>query len=414
MQRLAFLVVALGLVACGDDDPVSSNGDGTRSEFASRVATKVAGRDWTLAAFAAGGRYTAALADRPITLQLTDDGQVRGSAGCNTYFGTYQVVEAGTISISGLAGTEMACYPESVMAQEAAYLQALAAATGMSLSDGQLRLLQGSGDRFLLFAAAADGAAPGNDTGGDSTAADTTTCESCGQAASGLVGRLWVARYFESGGGAEAVSDGVKITLSFGRDGRASGSAGCNQFSGRYRADDAGHLVVRDIAITEMYCQVPEVMEWENRFTALLGRADGFAVQGERLVLHAGDQALHLSASDEPSDPGGEPEWYEARAAAGEATVAYTVHACTAGDPATRSPEPLVLVADGDDLYFHQVVSTYCNALTARALSVEPVVDGSRITLNFTFRGPAVRCLCAFPVRGVIEGLAAGTYTVTA
>ena len=78
-----------------------------------------------------------------------EDGEVSGSGGCNTYSGTYDAQAAGaygadanTISINDVGGTEMAC-EELVMAQEAAFYDALTTATAYSLVVDRLELLDG-------------------------------------------------------------------------------------------------------------------------------------------------------------------------------------------------------------------------------------------------------------------------------
>jgi heat shock protein HslJ len=77
--------------------------------------------------------------------------QVSGSAGCNTYFGTYESGD-GELSIGDVAHTEMWCMePEGVMDQELAFLTALASAAGYRLAGERLELLDGTGGMILTF-----------------------------------------------------------------------------------------------------------------------------------------------------------------------------------------------------------------------------------------------------------------------
>ena len=86
-----------------------------------------------------------------------EDGEVSGSGGCNTYSGTYEARAAGgaygpeesTISIGDVGGTERAC-EELVMAQEAAFYDALTKATTYSLVVDRLELLDG-GEILVAF-----------------------------------------------------------------------------------------------------------------------------------------------------------------------------------------------------------------------------------------------------------------------
>jgi heat shock protein HslJ len=84
-----------------------------------------------------------------------EDGEVSGSGGCNTYSGTYEARASGgaygpdenTISINDVGGTEIAC-EDLVMAQEAAFYDALTNATTYSLVVDRLELLDG--DEILV------------------------------------------------------------------------------------------------------------------------------------------------------------------------------------------------------------------------------------------------------------------------
>ena len=76
------------------------------------------------------------------------EGQVRGSAGCNSYFGDYQIDDK--LSIPVLANTEMYCLdPEGVMDQETEYLKLLGLAESYQIKDGKLRI--NCGDQILIY-----------------------------------------------------------------------------------------------------------------------------------------------------------------------------------------------------------------------------------------------------------------------
>ena len=77
--------------------------------------------------------------------------QLRGSAGCNTYFGEYEIV-GNQVSIYQLAYTEMACMePEGVMEQESEYLGILQKAKSFEVENGLLRITTDS--QLLVFSA---------------------------------------------------------------------------------------------------------------------------------------------------------------------------------------------------------------------------------------------------------------------
>jgi heat shock protein HslJ len=82
------------------------------------------GTSWALQTFIEGETATSLMAGTTVTLEL-NDGQITGSAGCNSYGGSYTLQE-GEITFSDLFWTEMACLdPEGVMEQEQRYLSIL-------------------------------------------------------------------------------------------------------------------------------------------------------------------------------------------------------------------------------------------------------------------------------------------------
>jgi heat shock protein HslJ len=77
--------------------------------------------------------------------------QISGSAGCNTYFGTYESSDS-DLSIGDVAHTEMWCMePEGVMDQEQAFLTALTSVASYRLAAERLELLDGTGGTVLIF-----------------------------------------------------------------------------------------------------------------------------------------------------------------------------------------------------------------------------------------------------------------------
>jgi len=126
---LVFNVV--GLVACG---PTRTILDDTK---------------WVLESYGEPGNLKAVVADTEITAEFVSDEQtVKGSAGCNSYFGSYEV-EGSQLSIPGpIAVTEMACLePEGIMDQEQEYLAILESAETFKIEGNQLQI--NSGDKVL-------------------------------------------------------------------------------------------------------------------------------------------------------------------------------------------------------------------------------------------------------------------------
>jgi heat shock protein HslJ len=106
---------------------------------------------WVLQSYGEPGNPEDILADTEITAEfVSSERTIRGSAGCNSYFGGYEL-EGNRISIPGPIGaTEMYCVePEEIMEQEQEYLAMLQNAETYDIKDDQLRIF--TGDEVLIF-----------------------------------------------------------------------------------------------------------------------------------------------------------------------------------------------------------------------------------------------------------------------
>ncbi|HSS98621.1 MAG TPA: META domain-containing protein [Terriglobales bacterium] len=128
LQLAILAVLALVLSACA-------------SSSSSLVSTQ-----WTLTSLN-GGDVSSASAS--ITIQFDLNGQVGGSAGCNSYGGSYSANADGGITFSQIVSTLMACMDETVMNNEMAFLQALNGVNHYEISGEVLRL--SDGDQQLVF-----------------------------------------------------------------------------------------------------------------------------------------------------------------------------------------------------------------------------------------------------------------------
>jgi heat shock protein HslJ len=95
---------------------------------------------WTLESYGEPGNLVPVIEGTRITATFESaEGQVRGSAGCNSYFGDYAIDNK--LSITTLAHTEMYCMdPEGVMEQETEYLKILLTAGSYQVQDGRLQI----------------------------------------------------------------------------------------------------------------------------------------------------------------------------------------------------------------------------------------------------------------------------------
>jgi len=131
---LAILVgmFTLLLVACSGADPVPND--------------PLDGTSWVLMAY----RKTRPIPGTTITATF-ENGQVHGSAGCNSYGGSYQVND-GMITVSDIAITEMACLePEGVMEQETMFCEFLLAGETLRFAGEQLQIFRPDGEALTFI-----------------------------------------------------------------------------------------------------------------------------------------------------------------------------------------------------------------------------------------------------------------------
>ncbi len=113
-------------------------------------------------------------------------------------------------------------------------------------------------------------------------------------------GAAWDLAAYHEGDGMASVSAELSATLML-ADGVASGSAGCNQFSGSYELDGASLSIAPEMAMTMMACE-PPAEELEAAYMALLPTTAAWQSSDEGLQLLDGDGAVILEYT------GGEPD----------------------------------------------------------------------------------------------------------
>ena len=228
------------------------------------VATSIDG-EWQLEAGTNQGQAVPIVAGSRITLKV-DGTKAGGSAACNIYGGTIQV-NGGSVSISALSMTEMACQ-EDLMASEAAYLAALPRVTTVALSGNSLVLSGPQVElRYTRVPAVAD--------------ADP-------------VGTTWILESLING---ETVSSTVaQATLQLGDDGRIAATTGCRQVTGTYTMS-AGKVQVTLDPYDMIGCAEP-LGDQDAHVLDVLSNGFALSVDGTRLTLSAGDKGLGYRAQD--------------------------------------------------------------------------------------------------------------------
>jgi heat shock protein HslJ len=135
----AILILTLLLAACTNANQGQPPAPGAA----------LSGTGWVLASL----NGSAPMQGREVTLRFAET-SVEGSAGCNTYGGSYTVSED-RLRLSGVYATEMACMePAGIMKQEQAYLNALNTAAQFQVDGDRLEVYDGTGTQILSFVAA--------------------------------------------------------------------------------------------------------------------------------------------------------------------------------------------------------------------------------------------------------------------
>jgi heat shock protein HslJ len=223
---------------------------------------------WTLVSYLnADGAMTKAIPGTTVSAEFVA-GQVNGNASCNNYFGSY-VVDGDALTIGPMGTSMMLCQPPALMAQESAYLGALESAATYSIEANQLTIYNANGDVAVVL----ESSEP-----------------------LGLAGQRWIATSYNNGrGGAVSIVLDTLISAEFDDKGNMIGSAGCNNYSAGYEADDTTIKIGPPIT-TRKFCGEPEgIMEQENEYLAAIQNATVYTVRSNQLELRDDNGALQAA-----------------------------------------------------------------------------------------------------------------------
>jgi polar amino acid transport system substrate-binding protein len=138
MKVLVGVLVALVVVGAGVIVGVLLNGCGGEKA----PADPLAGTQWQVGAYDKAGSLTSPVAGTQLTAEFAE-GQVRGTAGCNSYAAAY-TVDGDSLSIAQPVATMMAC-EQPIMDQETAFLTALASVKSFKQDTNRLQLFNDAG-----------------------------------------------------------------------------------------------------------------------------------------------------------------------------------------------------------------------------------------------------------------------------
>jgi heat shock protein HslJ len=118
---------------------------------------------------------------------------------------------------------------------------------------------------------------------GDSTGGGSTSIE----------GTSWV---LDAGSLGVDVPADVEVTASFSEDGKVSGNAGCNTYTGAFTVGEGNAISLGPLATTRMAC-VPEVSAVETAYLQRLEKATTYEATDMTLVLGSGGEALRYTGA---------------------------------------------------------------------------------------------------------------------
>jgi len=203
----------------------------------------------------------------PATLRF-EGGRAAGSDGCNRYTVGYTAKRGAIEFPQRAASTQMAC-PPNVMKQAEAFMTALSGASAYRIEGGKLELLSADGTVRATLAAQSQT----------------------------LAGTSWRVTGINNGKGAVAsLVAGSTVAMAFSADGKAAGSAGCNQYTAGYEADRS-RLRFSAPASTRKMCAGEGLMEQEQLFLKALEAVATMRMEGNRLEMRNTQGALMLTAT---------------------------------------------------------------------------------------------------------------------
>jgi heat shock protein HslJ len=139
---LAACVVILLLVLAGGYDVLALGG--------LPLPQPPAGPTWILHQYVSDGAEVPLPSGRAPTLYIQPLGhKLSGTAGCNSYFASYNSFFPGRLSISNLGQTVVYCLPASIDEFEARYLSDLVKVDSYHLAEADL-VLSGNGGRLTM------------------------------------------------------------------------------------------------------------------------------------------------------------------------------------------------------------------------------------------------------------------------
>ncbi len=233
------------------------------------AATDLEANKWQLIQYLDESGDTETLLDSSlIDLQLSD-GKFSGSAGCNSYSGSY-LTEGEKLTFTHPIATTMMLCPEPVMEQERTYLQLLNQVDSYHIDDETLVLLNQKQEPVLKYAI---------------------------QRPAELENTQWQAAAINNGRGGVVSSATTGLANAQFLDGKLTGNGGCNQYSAGYTVED-NIITIGPVMTTRKHCPEPEnIMQQEQEYLQAITGTRIFTLDTSKLELRGEEGALQVRFS---------------------------------------------------------------------------------------------------------------------
>jgi heat shock protein HslJ len=206
--------------------------------------------------------------DGIVTAEVTGEGTVSGSAGCNQYTANYTTSGSSITFQPDIATTQMAC-PDYLMQLETAYLTALGQAASYLASNENtnLTLLDTQGKELATF-----------------TRLQPVILE----------GTNWMVTSYNNGNGAViSVLPNTTLTASFRADGSLLGFTGCNLYTNSFNTD--GFQISINL-VDQTHYQCPEALQLQEAlFLSAYGMGGLYKVLGNDMEFRGSDGTLAMT-----------------------------------------------------------------------------------------------------------------------
>ena len=253
------------IITCSDNKEMVFIEKGTEEE-PPEEAPDIEDMVWQLESYGDRGSLEPLVSGTKITVELqSDDGRVVGSAGCNSYFGDYEIDGFELTIIPPISSTMMLCFPSDVMEQEHEYLDLLKT-TETFLVNNEKLIISCADNKEMVFI----------------------------EEIPSIEDITWELEAYGDVGSLEPPLAGTTITAQLkSGDGQVVGSSGCNSYFVDYEIDGYELTIIPPISSTMMLCFPNDVMAQEHDYLDLLGDAESFRIQDDKLVIEvSGDKEL--------------------------------------------------------------------------------------------------------------------------